>query len=259
MIALLAPGDSGPFPDVRQALRHPNGLLAAGGDLSPQRLVRAYRHGIFPWFSDDDPILWWSPDPRTVLFPDRLRCSRSLRKRLRQRPFGVTLDRDFAAVIQACAAPRDGAHGTWILPEMVAAYSTLHRLGIAHSVEVWDAGRLVGGLYGVACGQTFFGESMFSRVTDASKVALVHLCRELVDRGFRLIDCQMRTAHLSSLGAVELPRDQFVAWLDRDGGSLGTTGSWDDGGLYYPADQVTGTLADGAPEGPGPASLDGPV
>ena len=227
--------------------------MAAGGDLSPQRLINAYRHGIFPWFSDGDPILWWSPDPRTVLFPDQLRVSRSLRKRLRQRPFGVTLDRDFTAVIHACAAPRDGTNGTWIVPEMVAAYTTLHRLGIAHSVEVWDDGRLVGGLYGVANGRAFFGESMFSRATDASKIALVHLCRQLVERGFRIIDCQMRTEHLMSLGAVELPRPRFVAQLDRDCAALGVTGSWDDGGLCYPADRVPGGSPDGTPQEPASA------
>ena len=236
MIPLLAPDDPSPFPDVRRALRHPNGLLAAGGDLRPERLIGAYRRGIFPWFSDGDPILWWSPDPRTVLFPDQLRVSRSLHKRLRRRQFGVTMDRNFAAVIGACAAPRDGAGGTWILPEMVAAYTTLHRLGIAHSVEVWEGRQLVGGLYGVASGRAFFGESMFSRATDASKVALVHLCRQLLDRGFGLIDCQMRTAHLMSLGAIEMPRARFVAWLDRYSASPGDTGNWDDGLLYYPAD-----------------------
>lgn len=242
MIPLLAPDDPRPFPDVKKALRHPNGLLAAGGDLSPQRLMSAYRHGIFPWFSDGDPILWWSPDPRTVLVPDQVHVSRSLRKRLRQRRLGVTMDRDFTAVIAACAAPRDGTGGTWILPEMVAAYRTLHRLGIAHSVEVWDAGQLAGGLYGVASGQVFFGESMFSRTADASKVALLHLCRRLHAWGFALIDCQMRTEHLMSLGARELPRAQFVAWLDRYSVSPVPAGSWDDGVLDFPAGHADGKL-----------------
>ena len=187
MIPLFTPDDPRPFPEVWRALRHPNGLLAVGGDLSPRRLTNAYRHGIFPWFSAGDPILWWSPDPRTVLFPGRIRISRSLGKRLRRRQLGVTMDRDFAAVIRGCAAPRhtgvlsrdEPATGTWILPEMIAAYETLHRLGISHSVEVWENGRLIGGLYGVAIGQAFFGESMFSRTPDASKVGSAS-CRERV-------------------------------------------------------------------------------
>jgi leucyl/phenylalanyl-tRNA---protein transferase len=258
MIPLLDPGDPRPFPDVCQALRHPNGLLAAGGDLSPERLMGAYRRGIFPWFSDGDPILWWSPDPRTVLFPDQIRLSRSLRKRLRRRLFGVTMDRDFAAVIRACAAPRDGAGGTWILPEMVAAYTTLHRLGMAHSVEVWDGGQLVGGLYGVASGRAFFGESMFSRATDASKVALVHLCQQLNERGFGLIDCQMRTQHLMSLGALEVPRARFVAWLDRYSAAPGAAGTWDDGFFHYPLDRVPGD-ADSRAQEPTPDPTPGPA
>jgi leucyl/phenylalanyl-tRNA--protein transferase len=240
MIPLLPPDDPRPFPDVRRALRHPNGLLAAGGDLTPERLVNAYRHGIFPWFSVGDPILWWSPDPRAVLVPDRLHISRSLRKRLRRRELGVTMDQDFAATIRACAAPRDPAGGTWILPEMIAAYETLHRLGIAHSVEVWADGQLVGGLYGVAMGQAFFGESMFSRAADASKVALVHLCRQLVERGFGLIDCQMRTDHLIGLGAELLPRSRFVVWLDGHRASPVVPGSWDDGILHFPEDGRSG-------------------
>ncbi len=244
MIPLLTPGDPRPFPDVRRALRHPNGLLAVGGDLSPRRLTDAYRRGIFPWFSAGDPILWWSPDPRTVLFPGHIRISRSLGKRLRRRQLGVTMDRDFAAVIRGCAAPRhdggsaadDPANGTWILPEMIAAYENLHRLGISHSVDVWEEGRLVGGLYGVAIGRAFFGESMFSRVTDASKVALVHLCQALVGRDFGLIDCQMRTEHLLSLGALELPRAEFVTCLERYCAAPGGAGTWDDGALHFPLD-----------------------
>jgi leucyl/phenylalanyl-tRNA--protein transferase len=215
MIPRLHPHDRSAFPDVRHALRAPNGLLAFGGDLSPERLESAYRRGIFPWFSDGDPILWWSPDPRTVLFPQSLKVPRSLRKRLRKQTFRVTMDRDFGAVIRGCAAPRDAHGGTWILPEMVMAYETLHRRGIAHSVEVWQDGELAGGLYGVAVGGAFFGESMFSRATDASKVALVHLCECLTRWGFGLIDCQMRTEHLIRLGAVEIPRDELVHRLDR--------------------------------------------
>lgn len=234
MVPLLAAQDPNGFPDVRLALRHPNGLLAAGGDLSPERLLGAYRRGIFPWFGEGDPILWWSPDPRTVLFPEALRVSRSLRKRLRRRQLGASLDRSFGAVIRACAAPRDVDGGTWIVPRMVAAYETLHRLGWAHSVEVWDGDRLVGGLYGVALGRVFFGESMFSRSDDASKVALVHLCERLSSWGFGLIDCQMRTDHLISLGATEIPRGSFVTLIDRFCPLPGATGSWDDGEIRFP-------------------------
>jgi leucyl/phenylalanyl-tRNA--protein transferase len=236
MIPRLDPRDRSAFPPVRHALREPNGLLAFGGDLSPERLENAYRRGIFPWFSEGDPILWWSPDPRTVLFPDRLRVSRSLRKRLRRQTFKVTMDRDFGGVIRGCAAPRDAHGGTWILPEMVVAYEALHRRGIAHSVEVWQNDALVGGLYGVAVGGAFFGESMFSRATDASKVALVHLCERLTCWGFGLIDCQMRTEHLVSLGAIEIPRDALVrrlAILCRHLGP-GTARNWDDGFEHLP-------------------------
>lgn len=238
MIHLLAPGDPAPFPDVHRALRHPNGLLAAGGDLSPERLISAYRRGIFPWYSRGDPILWWSPDPRTVLFPDRIHISRSLRKRVRRGDLAVTMDRAFTAVIRACSAPRDGESGTWIVPEMRAAYEGLHRLGVAHSVEVWQEDALVGGLYGVAIGGVFYGESMFSHIDDASKVALVHLCRRLVDWGFGLIDCQMRTPHLLRLGAEELPRSRFTALLDHCCSLPDRRGSWDDGALHLPFDRV---------------------
>jgi leucyl/phenylalanyl-tRNA--protein transferase len=215
MIARLDPHDRESFPDLRHALREPNGLLAVGGDLSPTRLAHAYRRGIFPWFSAGDPILWWSPDPRTVLFPSQIRIARSLGKRLRNASFEVTLDRSFSAVIRCCAAPRDAQGGTWLVPEMIAAYEALHAHGLAHSVEVWQDGQLVGGLYGVAIGRAFFGESMFSRVSDASKVALVHLCRQLAEWEFGLIDCQMRTDHLIRMGAVEMPRAEFIALLNR--------------------------------------------
>lgn len=248
MIPLLLPDEPGAFPDVRRALRHPNGLLAIGGDLSPQRLINAYRRGIFPWFSAGEPILWWSPDPRTVLLPGAIRISRSLGKRLRRRQFAATIDRAFGAVIRACAAPRglrgsaggpdsDPAQATWILPEMIDAYEGLHRLGIAHSVEVWEGAALVGGLYGIAIGRAFFGESMFSRATDASKVALVHLCQVLSGRGFELIDCQMRTDHLLSLGALELPRGEFIARLAHCCADPGHPGTWDDGALHFPQDR----------------------
>ena len=238
MIPLLAAKDPRAFPDVRQALRHPNGLLAAGGDLSPERLISAYRRGIFPWYSAGDPILWWSPDPRTVLFPGRIHLSRTLRKRLRRRVLGVSMDRAFGRVIRACSAPRDADGGTWIVPEMLRAYETLHRLGFAHSVEVWQDGALAGGLYGVAIGGVFYGESMFSRADDASKVALVHLCRRLEDWGFGLIDCQMRTEHLLSLGAVEVRRSRFSALLDQFCPLPGRRGTWDDGAVHFPSDRA---------------------
>lgn len=203
-----------PFPPVAQALKEPNGLLAGGADLSPQRLLAAYRHGIFPWYAPGEPILWWSPDPRMVLFPDAIRITRSLARTLRNADYSVTLDSAFAQVIAACAAaPRPGQNGTWITREMRQAYIRLHALGYAHSVETWRAGRLVGGLYGVAIGRAFCGESMFAHVTDASKIALAHLCRFLAGRGFGIIDCQMETAHLTSLGARPIPRDEYLARL----------------------------------------------
>ncbi len=199
------------FPPADRALREPNGLLAAGGDLSVPRLLNAYRHGIFPWFNADDPLLWWSPDPRMVLVPGGFRISHSLRKTLHQQPFEVRFDTAFENVMRACAAPRDGQAGSWIHDEMIAAYCALHALGHAHSVECWQGGQLVGGLYGVAIGRMFYGESMFSRVSDASKVALAHLARQLERWDFGLIDCQMNTPHLASLGAREIPRTDFLA------------------------------------------------
>jgi leucyl/phenylalanyl-tRNA---protein transferase len=210
MIPWLETGEA--FPPVEAALREPNGLLAAGADLSPQRLVNAYRHGIFPWFGPGEPILWWSPDPRMVLFPEQLKISRSFARTLRHGDYSVRLDSAFAPVIAACAStPRPGQTGTWIIPEMQSAYSCLHEMGIAHSVETWLDGQLVGGLYGVALGRAFFGESMFSHRTDASKIALAHLCAYLVTRGFGIIDCQMETAHLKSMGACPIPRHEFTA------------------------------------------------
>ncbi|GAB4122146.1 MAG: leucyl/phenylalanyl-tRNA--protein transferase [Sideroxydans sp.] len=202
------------FPPVERALREPNGLLAAGGDLSPVRLLQAYRHGIFPWFSPGDPILWWSPDPRMVLFPGEFKRSHSLRKTLRRGHYQLRTDSAFEAVMRACAAPRGTGDGTWITAEMIAAYTELFRLGYAHSVEVWMDGELAGGLYGVALGGLFFGESMFSRRPDGSKIALAHLAQQW-QRWYPhgLIDCQMYTPHLASLGARELPRSEFIARL----------------------------------------------
>ena len=200
---------------MEKALHDPNGLLAAGGDLTPERLVAAYRHGCFPWYQDGQPILWWSPDPRTVLFPDELHVSRSLAKLIRQGRYQVSFDSDFAAVIAACAAPRDYADGTWITDTMRAAYCELHRRGIAHSVEVRREGELVGGLYGLAMGRLFFGESMFSRADNASKVGFVTLVEHLKQAGFVLIDCQMPTDHLHSLGARAISRGEFADYLQR--------------------------------------------
>ncbi len=203
------------FPPVELAT--PEGLLAIGGDLRPERLLAAYRRGIFPWYSAGQPILWWSPDPRAVLFPERLRVTRSLGKTLRRGVFRVTLDAAFRRVMEACAAPRGPGQGagTWITPEMIAAYCRLHALGYAHSVETWQGDRLVGGLYGVALGRAFFGESMFSRATDASKVALACLARQLATWGFHFIDCQLPTAHLASLGAEEVGRADFLSILEK--------------------------------------------
>lgn len=213
------------FPPLAKAMREPNGLLAAGGDLSADRLVQAYRHGCFPWFSEGQPILWWSPDPRTVLFPAELHVSRSLAKLLRQQRYEVTFDQDFAAVIQACAAPRSYADGTWITEAMQNTYLQLHQRGYAHSVEVWDQGELVGGLYGLAMGQLFFGESMFSRADNASKYGFATLVRQLQAWGFVLIDCQMPTDHLHSLGARAIPRSDFAGYL-RDHLDQASSGPW---------------------------------
>ena len=203
-----------PFPAVATALGSPPGLLAAGGDLSAARLIDAYRHGIFPWFSVGDPILWWSTDPRMVLFVDEFRISRSLAKRL-ARSIGdprmaIRCDSAFEAVIRACAEPRDPQGGTWIVDTMVDAYIELHRIGIAHSVETWIDGTLAGGLYGVAIGRMFFGESMFARTTDASKIALAHLVAFARSEGIPMLDCQQQTTHLASLGARPVSREDFV-------------------------------------------------
>ena len=213
MIPFLGPSD--PFPLVEQALDEPDGLLAAGADLTPGRLIDAYRHGIFPWFNDGDPILWWSPDPRIVLAPQDFHVSHSLKKRLTQRRFTVTADTAFAAVLDECSAPRPDDGGTWLTPVMKAAYLALHELGHAHSVEVWMDGALAGGIYGVGLGRMFFGESMFSRRTNGSKIALACLAAQLSRWGFPWIDCQLETDHLLSLGAVAVPRRRFVAEVAR--------------------------------------------
>lgn len=237
-----------PFPPVERALHSPNGLLAAGGDLSAPRLLEAYSHGIFPWFSAGEPILWWSPDPRMVLVPDEFKISRSLARTLRNASYQVRCDTAFERVMRGCAAPRGGRNGsgcdtllaepadcgssrpaalsapegsispchgghTWIHEDMIAAYGALHELGYAHSVEVWMDGKLAGGLYGVAIGRMFYGESMFGRVSNASKIALAHLARQLARWQFRMIDCQMNTPHLASLGAREIARSEFITRL----------------------------------------------
>ena len=211
MIRWLQSGD--PFPPLTEALAEPNGLLAAGGELSASCLADAYHHGIFPWFNSGQPILWWSPDPRMVLVPHEIKVTRSLDKALRNRVYEVRADTAFRAVMEACAQPRAGQDGTWIIPEMIAAYCALHELGIAHSIETWIDGELAGGLYGVALGRMFYGESMFTRAPDASKIALVHLARQLARWQFGMIDCQMHTSHLESLGARDIPRADFMRKL----------------------------------------------
>lgn len=213
-ITWLSPKDAPEwFPPPEQALDDPPGLLAAGGDLSPARLLAAYRRGIFPWYSPGQPVLWWSPDPRAVLFPEEFKTSRSLAKTLRNGGFSVALDQDFEAVIEACAAPRPHSLGTWITAEMRGAYLELHRRGHAHSIEARLAGELVGGLYGVRLGGVFFGESMFSRARDASKVALAHLVAVCRRNSIAVIDCQLASRHLASLGSRTIPRAQFQALL----------------------------------------------
>ncbi len=211
MLPYLTPHS--PFPDLRHALQQPNGLLAAGADLSPARLLSAYRAGIFPWFNAGEPILWWSPNPRMVLIPKQFQVSHSLQKVLRQRAFEVRFDTQFSAVMHACAAPRNGQAGTWIHDDMIAAYRELHEQGYAHSVEVWQGEKLIGGLYGMAIGRMFYGESMFSAQPNGSKIALAYLCKQLARWQFTLIDCQMHTPHLASLGAQEIPRDEFIRQL----------------------------------------------
>ena len=202
-----------PFTPVERALRSPNGLLAAGGDLSAPRLLEAYRHGIFPWFNPGEPALWWSPDPRMVLIPGEFKISCSFAKVLRNAAYEVRCDTSFEQVMRGCAAPRGGHRGTWINEDMIAAYCVLHEMGHAHSVEIWNDGHLDGGLYGVSIGRMFYGESMFSHAGNASKIALAHLAGQLECWQFGMIDCQMNTAHLASLGAREIPRSEFILRL----------------------------------------------
>jgi len=218
------PGE--PFPDPSLAETDPDGLLAVGGDLSTERIVQAYRQGIFPWYGDSQPLLWWSPDPRMVLFPDELHVSRSLAREMRKERFQITFDQAFDRVIEACAQPRERDDGTWLMPEMIAAYRILHQQGIAHSVEAWQESALVGGLYGNALGSVFFGESMFTHMPNASKMAFVCLVRSLKRAGFQLVDCQVYTPHLQSLGARLIPRDEFLSLI---GGAV-------DGPQRFPAD-----------------------
>lgn len=214
------------FPSPASALAEPNGLLAVGGELSPEWLLAAYRQGIFPWFGPGEPILWWSPEPRMVLFPDEFKLSRSLAKRLRRRDYSVQVDTAFEAVMRACAEPRAGQRGTWIVEDMIQAYVRLHELGHAHSVETWLDGKLVGGLYGVAIGRMFYGESMFTRVSDASKIAFAHLVAQLRRWDFGLIDCQMETVHLASLGARPVPRQEFMKLMENLINLVGIIGQW---------------------------------
>lgn len=211
---LLDPGDSEQdFPDPATALTEPNGLLALGGDLTTQRLLKAYDLGIFPWYNPGEPILWWAPNPRTVFFPEHVHISSSMKRRIRKPDYAVTLDTDFNGVLEGCAAPRDHQNGTWLGSEMRLAYARLHRLGHAHSIEVWRAATLVGGLYGVVRGRAFFGESMFSRTTDASKLALIWLSRQLEEWGFNVLDAQVGSPHLYRMGAVDISRPRFQKLL----------------------------------------------
>lgn len=214
------------FPDIKGALDDPNGLLAAGGDLNPRRLLNAYRNGIFPWFDDHQPILWWSPDPRAVILPEHIHISRSLAKHIRRGDFRISFDEAFSDVVQACAAPRSYSDGTWITDEMHAAYCEIHRMGYAHSLEVWQQDSLIGGLYGISLGKLFFGESMFSNTTNGSKIALVALAKQLQSWQFPLIDCQIPNPHLSSMGAIEISRADFSKYLNNYAGLAHPTGRW---------------------------------
>lgn len=214
------------FPDLKHALNEPNGLLAFGGDLSVERLIAAYERGIFPWYSKHEPILWWSPNPRSIIIPNEFKPSRSLRKRIRKNDYKITLDQSFIEVIKSCAAPRKYSAETWITEEMMEAYIQLHQLGIAHSVEAWKDNKLVGGLYGVSLGKAFFGESMFSTATDASKVSLAWLIEQLKHWKFELIDCQVNSDHMESLGAKEIPREQFLSFLSSHCSGQTRQGKW---------------------------------
>ncbi len=222
------PEDELRFPHPSES--SPDGLLAVGGDLSPERLLLAYSWGIFPWYSADDPILWWSPDPRFVLFPNDLKVSKSMRPYFNQQKYRVTYDTSFSEVIKACSAiPRDGQVSTWITPEMIEAYELLHKQGYAHSVEVWQEDVLVGGLYGIAMGKVFFGESMFAKVTNASKFGFITLVRDLKAEGYQLVDCQQETRHLASMGAQRMERSDFLGWLKKNRTLPLSAGNWKEG------------------------------
>ena len=223
---LVASDPPDAFPTVEDAFEDPPGLLAAGGDLSLERLLAAYTRGIFPWYEDGQPILWWSPDPRAVLFPSELHISRSLKKTLRRGDFEITLDQAFSQVIAACALDRPGQQGTWITDAMANAYIELHRAGFAHSAETWLGDELVGGVYGIAIGRVFFGESMFSTVTDASKAAFIQLVEQLQRWSFELVDCQIESAHLNSLGSRPISRLEFTKLLEHSCSQVGKTGKW---------------------------------
>ncbi|MBF6025475.1 leucyl/phenylalanyl-tRNA--protein transferase [Lysobacter niastensis] len=247
MPTLLSPDPASPFPPVEQALRHPDGLLAVGGDLSPTRLLNAYRHGIFPWYSRGQPILWWSPDPRAVFRTDGVLLGSRFRRRLRSSDWVVRADTAFAEVIDACAhTPRPGQRGTWITKEMIAAYMRMHALGHAHSFEVLSGNRLVGGIYGVAVGRVFFGESMFSVESGGSKVALAALARHLHEWGWPLVDAQVENEHLMSLGAELWPRHRFKGAVETLGAQPGLPGPWADRVGDWPAHR----LAEAAGGGP---------
>ena len=225
-LAMVGSDVNAPFPPTEWALQRPNGLLAWGGGLEPERLLRAYRQGIFPWFSEDDPILWWTPNPRCVLVPGQVHLSSRTRRRYNSGCYRVTADTAFASVMAGCAEPRDGVAGTWITAELTAAFVELHARGISHSVEVWQGQQLVGGIYGMALGKVFFGESMFSQAVDASKIALVALCRQLQRWSFGLLDCQVSNPHLLSMGAIELSRAEFESRIAGLLAQSATPGNW---------------------------------
>ena len=226
-LTILDPNNSREdFPPLTKALTDPDGLLAAGGCLSEKRLLKAYRSGIFPWYSPDEPILWWSPNPRLVLFPDQLIVSRSLRKKIRQNIFTFTINKAFNQVISACAKPRSYSEGTWISDDIKQAYSRLHQSGYAHSAEAWLNGELVGGLYGIALGKVFFGESMFHTYTDASKVVFVSLVEQLKAWDYQVIDCQVHSEHLASLGAINCERNRFIDLLNQYCDEPANEGAW---------------------------------
>lgn len=230
------------FPALSTALTDPDGLLAAGGDLSPERIIAAYKKGIFPWFSDDQPILWWSPNPRCVVFPEKLHISKSLKKKLNKQLFTVTFDQDFPSVIQSCADSRGEEAGTWITEDMLEAYIELHHLGIAHSVEVWNGDQLVGGLYGLAIGRCFFGESMFSSETDASKIAFVYLANQLQAWDYQIIDCQVENPHLLTLGAETIQRSEFQSILTTNIDSAPTPHQWEFSWKWFRANTADKTV-----------------